>query len=314
MTDLESLRPDQRAVVQLLVEQGKSYEELAQLLGIDADVVRRRAHDALAALAPEDGPRMQPARRAQVSDYLLRQQSADEQRATRERLEQSPDARAWARAVADSLRSIAPGAVPEIPAGRAPRTSAADEGRAPYAVPPRGRGPRASRLGGALLLAAAGIVVAVVVILLVGGGEDDQTRSGTVATTPTTQTTPTQSQTTPQAVAQINLVPPRGGSRAVGLAQVFRRGNQRAIILAAQGVSGGAYALWLYNSAADARLLGLVPKRVGRDRRFATQGVLPAGAERYRFLVVTQESIATTSRRVPSRPGRIILQGRLNLG
>jgi Sigma-70, region 4/Anti-sigma-K factor rskA, C-terminal len=314
MADLESLRPDQRAVIKLLVEQGKSYEEIAGLLRIGVDGVRRRAHDALAALAPEGGLRLEPARRAELSDYLLGQQTADERRTTRDRLERSPEERAWARAVADSLRSIAPGAVPEIPAGRAPRAAAADdEGPPPYATAPGGR-PRGSRLGGALVLAAAGTVAAIAVILLVGGGEDNETRSGTVATNPSTQTTPTQSQTTPQPVAQINLLPPRRGSRAVGLAQVFRRGDQRAIILAAQGVSGGAYALWLYNSSSDARFLGLVPRRVARGQRFATQGLLPTGAERYRYLVVTRESLATTSRRAPSRPGPIVLQGRLNLG
>src|SRR4029453_15099106 len=71
MADLESLRPDQRAVIQLLVEQGKSYEEIAGLLRIGVDGVRRRAHDALAALAPEGGLRLEPARRAELSDYLL---------------------------------------------------------------------------------------------------------------------------------------------------------------------------------------------------------------------------------------------------
>jgi sigma-70-like protein/anti-sigma-K factor RskA len=315
MADLESLRPDQRAVVQLLVEQGKSYDEIAGLLGIRADVVRRRAHDALAALAPDDGPRLDPGTRSQVCDYLLGQQTEDARRATRDRLERSAQARAWARAVRDSLRSIAPGAAVDIPAARASRTAAAadDEGPAPYTMPPEGRA-RGSRLGGALVLATAGSVAAIAVILLVGGGGGEDTRSGTVATNPSTRTTTTQSQGTPQPVAQINLRSPQGGSRAVGLAQVFRRGDQRAIILAAQGVPGGVYALWLYNAGSDARFLGIVPRRVGRNQRFATQGVLPTGAERYRYLVVTQESMSATSRRVPSRPGPIVLQGQLNLG
>ncbi|HKG16231.1 MAG TPA: hypothetical protein VKA96_00930, partial [Solirubrobacteraceae bacterium] len=69
-----------------------------------------------------------------------------------------------------------------------------------------------------------------------------------------------------------------------------------------------------YNSGSDARFLGLVPKRVGRNQRFATQGVLPTGAERFRYLVVTQESVSATSRRVPTQPGRVVLQGQLNLG
>ena len=100
----------------------------------------------------------------------------------------------------------------------------------------------------------------------------------------------------------------------MGLAQVFRRGSQRAIIMAAQGASAGTYALWLYNSASDARLLGFVPQRVGKDGRFATQGVLPENASKYRQLVVTRENVAGDQRRPPSRPGQIVLQGRLTLG
>ncbi|MFL5821768.1 MAG: sigma factor-like helix-turn-helix DNA-binding protein [Solirubrobacteraceae bacterium] len=315
MADLDSLRPDQRAVVQLLVGQGKSYEEIADLLGIDADVVRRRAHEALAALAPEGGPQLEPSRRAQVADYLLGQQTADQQEATRDRLAQSPEARAWARAVGDSLRSVSPAAIPEIPAQRAPRAAApSDEGPAPYTVPPEA-GPHASRLGGALLLAGAGVVAAVVVILLVGGGGGDHKgATSTVATSPTTQTTSTQAQGTPQPVAQINLLPPGGGSRPVGIAQVFRVGQQEMIILGAQGVTPGAYALWLYNSGADARFLGFVAAPVGRRGRFATRGPLPGDAGRYRLLVVSREQVSRNTRRTPTRPGQIVLQGRLNLG
>ena len=35
---------------------------------------------------------------------------------------------------------------------------------------------------------------------------------------------------------------------------------------------------------------------------------------RFRYLVVTQESVSATSRRVPTQPGRVVLQGQLNLG
>src|SRR5690242_12824963 len=41
---LEALAPDQRAVVQLVLQQDRSYEDLAGLLGISTDAVRERAH------------------------------------------------------------------------------------------------------------------------------------------------------------------------------------------------------------------------------------------------------------------------------
>ena len=53
MSPLQALAPDQRAVLELLLRQGRSYAELSELLGIPEPGVRSRAHAALAALAPE---------------------------------------------------------------------------------------------------------------------------------------------------------------------------------------------------------------------------------------------------------------------
>ncbi|HEY8303710.1 MAG TPA: sigma factor-like helix-turn-helix DNA-binding protein [Solirubrobacteraceae bacterium] len=53
MTDLDRLPPDQRAVLSLVLERGKSYTEVAEMLGIPRSAVRDRAHGALDALAGE---------------------------------------------------------------------------------------------------------------------------------------------------------------------------------------------------------------------------------------------------------------------
>jgi hypothetical protein len=53
MTDLDRLPPDQRAVLSLVLERGKSYDEVAQMLAIPESAVRDRAHAALDALARE---------------------------------------------------------------------------------------------------------------------------------------------------------------------------------------------------------------------------------------------------------------------
>jgi hypothetical protein len=50
MTRIDDLPPDQRAVLSLLLRQGKDYEEIAAMLGIPASVVRERARAALDAL------------------------------------------------------------------------------------------------------------------------------------------------------------------------------------------------------------------------------------------------------------------------
>jgi Sigma-70, region 4 len=51
MSRLEDLPPDLRAALSLLVDRGKSYAEVADLLGIPESAVRERAHAALDALA-----------------------------------------------------------------------------------------------------------------------------------------------------------------------------------------------------------------------------------------------------------------------
>jgi hypothetical protein len=59
MSRLDDLPPDQRAVLLLLVQQGKGHAEIADMLGISTDAVRDRAHAALSTLAddpPVDGP------------------------------------------------------------------------------------------------------------------------------------------------------------------------------------------------------------------------------------------------------------------
>ena len=62
------------------------------------------------------------------------------------------------------------------------------------------------------------------------------------------------------------------------------------------------------------QLLGFVPARVTSNGRFATQGALPADAGNYQRIVVTSERITPGTKRPPSRPGTVVLQGTLKLG
>jgi hypothetical protein len=115
MSGIDELPAEQRAVLQLALRRGTPFDELAGVLGIDEAEMRRRAHAALEALGP-DGGGLEPARRAEIGDWLLGQQS-DAQRAGTERLlAGSPAGRAWAHAVADRLRALGAERLPEIPA------------------------------------------------------------------------------------------------------------------------------------------------------------------------------------------------------
>jgi predicted transcriptional regulator len=113
MAVLDLLAPDQRAVVGLVLQQGRSYQEIADLLGISRSAVRARAHAGLAALAPRDAE-VPADEAAQLADFLLGQQDAERASETRELIAESADARTWATRVGERLREIAPDRVPAV--------------------------------------------------------------------------------------------------------------------------------------------------------------------------------------------------------
>src|SRR4051794_8005830 len=170
MTPIDDLAPDQRAVLQLLLKQGKAYTELATLLRISPDAVRDRAVTALEAMGPRDGAPLAAERRAEIADYLLGQQSASERQATREFLEGSAAGRAWARVVSGELKPVAGEALPDIPAEQAEVDEAF--GALQARETRRAEVQRSSRLGGVIIILGA-IIVGVALIFVIRGGGDD---------------------------------------------------------------------------------------------------------------------------------------------
>src|SRR3954464_1624311 len=112
---LDALAPDQRAVVQLVLQRDRSYAQIAALLNISEDAVRARAHAGLSALAPD--VELPPDKLAQISDFLLGQQNGKPRQATRRLLRRSNGAREWA-ATLPAQREGVGGPLPALP----PRT------------------------------------------------------------------------------------------------------------------------------------------------------------------------------------------------
>ncbi len=308
MPSVDDLPPDQRAVLQLLLRQGKSYGDLASLLRISDDAVRERAHHALDGLGPEDGSGLTEHRRDEIGDYLLGQQAASQRAGTRAYLEGSSSARTWARSVATQLRPLAGDDLPEIPADdaevdeafgalQARRTAQADQ-------------QKSSRLGGVLLLAGLGIAIAVILVIVLssGGGSDSPSVSTPAASTTTATTTPT-STAAVQALAQVNLVPPGGGSKPLGVASIVSQGTQRALAIGGQDLPRSTptsfYAVWLYSTPGKAKLLGFAPS-VKANGRLQALAAVPADLASYRQIIVTRETTAK-----PTTPGTIVLAGNL---
>ncbi|HWX74057.1 MAG TPA: sigma-70 region 4 domain-containing protein, partial [Solirubrobacteraceae bacterium] len=323
MTRLDDLPPDQRAALSLLLSQGKTYAEVAELLGIGERAVHDRAHAALAMLAPREARELTPERREEIGDYLLAQSAGLAERLrTRSLLDDSPAAQAWAAAVADELEPLASGPLPEIPdhgaapapapdgpppPPRAPLDAAHPGGSDPPSRPSGGRATQlpSSRVGGAILLAVIAAVVVVVVLLASGGSAHNHARANGASASATSATS-SGSSTTPRAseTKRLTLTPPDPASKSLGVAAVLQEGSTYAFYLAAERLPpshGFFYAVWLYNSPSSFEALSKSPP-VGSNGRLQGGSLLPANAANYHQMIVTRE----TSER-PTTPGPIVL-------
>jgi putative inorganic carbon (HCO3(-)) transporter len=101
-----ALRPDERALLALIIVHHKSFAEIARLLRIEPSFVRSRAHAAITALGQRVSGRLLHSSRVEISDYLLGEQPAERGFSTRALLESSPAAREWAHVVQVELRAL----------------------------------------------------------------------------------------------------------------------------------------------------------------------------------------------------------------
>jgi hypothetical protein len=306
-----------------VLQRGRTYDEIAEMLSIDRAAVRDRALRALDELGPQT--RVSPEQRALITDYLLGQLPDKVASDIRERLASSASERAWARVVASELAEMSEQPLPEIPVGDVVRAAEAPPARQagepePAAAKPPPDIPEpqrpSSRVGGAILLGVGALIaIVVVVILIASGGSKKKTTHSTAATTstPASTTSTTGTTTTPaQVTAQINLTPPNGG-KAAGVAEVLKKGNANGIAIVAQGLppnsTHDAYAVWLFKPPSQSKLLGYVNPPVASNGRLRTAGGLPPDAGQFSELLVTIET-----QRNPHGPGKIVLQGALKVG
>ncbi len=349
MASLESLPPDQRAVLQLVLQRGRTYDQIAEMLSIDRAAVRQRALQALDAIGPQT--RVPPERRAIIIDYLLGQLPERVSADTRERLAESASERAWARVIASELSPLASKPLPEIPvdggarapapepvvedsattspapapAAAAPEPVAAARTVRRRAAEPAGAAATApsSRRGGAILLGIVALVIvaAVVIVIATSGGSSHKNTSSSVASTPSTTSATTSAATTtaattsgattaqPQIVAQVNLNSPTKASTK-GVAEVFKRGTTVGILIAAQNVPA--------NTKHDAYAVWLFNSASDSHiLGFVNPGVgsngrlSTAGALPANAGHFKQLLVTRETARNPTQPGTIILQGAL---
>ncbi len=302
VTGIDTLAPDQRAAVELVLRQGRSYAELADMLGMPEETIRARARGGLEALAP-DLPA--PARAGEIADWLLGQQSERHAERTRELLVSDPEARKWAATVAKPLRKVPGGeGVPELPA------KSRDNGT----PPPAAEAPaRASRLGGALLIGGAVVIVAAVLAFVLLRGDDDEPAAGTEPAAATPTPTPTAVGLQPGDV----VMQGPAGSKALAVLRLVPTGENRIeFALVGQDIppnaDGERYSLWFRNEDGKAQLVGDLAKPVGENGQLASSGPgedniddFPTWFQSYETAVITQDEPGA------KEPGRVIVSGAL---
>ena len=117
-TAFDRLAPDQRAAVELVLRQGRSYGELSDLLGMPEETIRARARSG----AGRPRPRPPGTRHERARSPTGCSASSPRRHAARTRalLLADPAAQAWAATVAEPLRAVPGGeAVPALPTGTA---------------------------------------------------------------------------------------------------------------------------------------------------------------------------------------------------
>ena len=107
-------------MLQLLLEGGQGYDDIASLLGTTPDEVRSRSRDALREMGGAD-----PDARVQLSDYLLGQADPIGRADAVRHLQNDSEANELASRLVSQLRLLAPKAqLPEIPAPKGGRAAA----------------------------------------------------------------------------------------------------------------------------------------------------------------------------------------------
>lgn len=349
MSQLQTLAPDQRAVLELLLRQGRSYAELSELLGLPEDAVRERAHAALAALAPdraapvgEDGA---------VADWILGQVSGKEASGTRDAISRMPAWREWAAEVTDTLGDVDGAKVPKVPAAATAAASAKPKPAAkPKAAaesprasrprplrddtpPPRREakrpsstpslaaagggavaGLRSSKLGGAILIGILVLLVAAFLFWFLSRGDDNGSNPPSAAA-PSATATPT---ATPDIVVQVPL---KGiGNKAQGLMQVVKRDDGKLVFaLGANKIPPNkareVYAVWFTKKGGAPRNLGFAQTRVGKNGVFTTGGPQQGQEAQFAQWLAQYDTVVVARADANSakarQPGPVVLSGTL---
>jgi hypothetical protein len=277
MPRLDDLPPDLRATLSLLVDRGKSYAQVAELLDIPEQAVRDRAHAALDTLAGAPGETPSPPAPAPPP-----------------RGERTGPAHAGA-----------------------PRRAAAASVSGPATGLPVSRRGGALLLSGIVVVVIVVVILLTGGGGGSGGSSTSTGTSVSATTGTNGHTTSSAAKSTkssaakpPNVTNQLTLNSPDSSSKSIGIAEILAEGTQHAFYMAAEHLppsQGFSYVIWLYNSPSSAEAISKAPT-VTSNGRMQGGALLPSNAANYHQMLLTRETSNS-----PTQPGPIVLAGPFSL-
>ncbi len=310
-----ALTAEQNATLQLLLERGQSYPDLATVLGVDEAEVRTRARAALTELAGAD-----PDRNVALTDYLLGQADPIGRADAVRHLRDDPDDLGLAQDLVETLRASYPSAeLPRLPGEARPprraRAAADGEGRS-LQLPSLST--RQARL---VALLAAGAVILVAAVLAIAGvfSSDDEPSSSGETTTATGETA------TGEEIERVSLTSPGGGDATAEALFGLTDDDQAFLDLSIDGLdpapSDQTYVVWLLLD--EEQGYPLTPVSVQQNGSFQNRYAIPSAVlpivARVRFVDIsiapvgevrsTIRDALNDEKLVIRKPGETVLSG-----
>ncbi len=320
-----AISADQQATLQLLLERGQSYGDLATLLGQDEAEVRARARAALTELGGAD-----PDRHVGLTDYLLGQADPIGRADASRHLREDPADHQLATELSEALRAMFPAAeLPRLPGE--PRTGGLLRRKPPAATDAgEPKAERKSPFGGLsqsqtrriAVAAGAGVLLLVVVLAIAGvfgGGEEDPAVA--------TDETPTTAAETDQEVQRVSLRAVGGGDANGEAVFGLATGDQPFVDVSIDGLDPApndqTYVVWLMLT--DTQGYPLSPIAVSENGSFQDRFSIPSAVlslvARVQFVDVSIAPVKTIRKLVNDaientalvleEPGEVVLRGEI---
>jgi anti-sigma factor RsiW len=320
-----AISADQQATLQLLLERGQSYGDLAKLLGQDEAEVRARARAALTELGGAD-----PDRHVGLTDYLLGQADPIGRADASRHLREDPADHQLAAELSEALRAMFPAAeLPRLPGEprtggllrrKPPGVAAAGEPKPERKTPFAGLSESQSRL--IVVAAGAGVLLLVVVLAIAGvfGGGDEDPAVATDAPTSTTEQTD-------QEVQRVSLRAVGGGDASGEALFGLATGDQPFVDVSIDGLDPApndqTYVIWLMLT--ETQGYPLSPIAVSENGSFQDRFSIPSAVlslvARVQFVDVSIAPVKTIRKLVNDaientalvleEPGEVVLRGRI---